>query len=102
MPKLNRTGYTKHPAYARWYFIKRACTEPRDKRYANYGGKGIRLCERWLDFNNFIEDMGEPPEYSFLSRIDKKSDYTPENCIWECRTKMKPSSNRVLEPLRNN
>lgn len=63
------------------------CTRPANKSYANYGGRGIRVCKRWLRFENFIADVGLRPssEYS-LERRDNDLGYTPSNCYWATRS----------------
>jgi hypothetical protein len=48
----------------------------------DYGEKGIRVCDRWNEFLNFLEDMGPKPKGSWLIRIDKKRNFCPENCKW--------------------
>jgi hypothetical protein len=64
--------------------MRQRCENPNQKTYAFYGGRGIRVCRRWLKFQNFLSDMGERPagRYS-LGRIDHDNDYRPGNVKWQ-------------------
>ena len=77
-------GSGASPTYRIWGGMKRRCKEkdPGMRSWKWYGGKGIRVCERWLDFQNFLADMGERPKGYWIERINGDGDYEPGNCRW--------------------
>lgn len=79
MRKHHGMRFTK--TYASWASMKDRCV-----RSKNYIERGITICVRWLDFNNFLADMGERPEGTTLDRIDPLGNYEPSNCRWADKT----------------
>ena len=68
--------------YRIWTGMWERCIYPTNKRYADYGGRGITVCQRWQDFRNFLADMGEAPEGLTLDRKNNSKGYSPKNCRW--------------------
>lgn len=79
----NPHGMRKHRLYGTWRQMKARCYNPKHKCYIYYGARGIKVCDRWLDIRNFIEDMYPSWEEGLtLDRIEVNGDYEPNNCRW--------------------
>lgn len=90
---VNKHGLSKLPEYKHWTGMINRCENPGATRFEHYGGRGIKICERWREnFKNFYEDMGPRPAPGYsVDRIDTNGDYEPNNCRWA--TPMEQSRN---------
>lgn len=80
--------------YTTWKTMKQRCLNPKNTSFYRYGGRGIKICKRWLDFTNFILDMSERPLNKTLDRINTNGNYNKKNCQWatpkeQCRNTRK-------------
>lgn len=95
-------GYRHGRSYSRLYLRFRAmhdrCENPKSDSFKSYGARGIKVCERWKDFRNFLADMGESTPGMMIDRINNDGDYEPGNCRWITRKQQmnNMSSNRYL------
>ena len=80
-------GMSKTPEYRAWLHMKDRCFNPNSKDYPNWGGRGITVCDRWLNSKHFLVDMGlKPTPKHSIDRIDNDGDYCPDNCKWATQT----------------
>lgn len=89
-----RTGESR--TYSIWKNMIQRCTNENNDRWPDYGGRGVKVCERWHSFANFLADMGEAPAGLTLDRRETDGDYEPGNCRWaDWRTQMRNKRNNV-------
>jgi len=106
-----RHGYARrgkiHPLHRVWRAMLQRCENPNDKRFASYGGRGVKVCDRWHDFELFLEDVGPRPPgvgkggrslYS-IDRVDNDGDYEPGNVKWSTAVEqgVRTTRSRVIE-----
>lgn len=92
-------GGSKTKLYKTWRNIKNRCNNQKDKDYAKYGGRGIKLASEWYDFANFKADIGlRPSPGHSIERIDNDGPYSKENCVWATAAQQgrNKSSNRLI------
>ena len=88
-------GMSKTSVYAVWNMMQQRINVPSAHYYHRYGGRGLDMDPRWLKFETFLADMGEPPPGLTLERVDNDRGYWPDNCVWATRTQQARNTDRT-------
>lgn len=89
-------GFSYHPLYATWKNMVDRCNKKNLKSFVNYGGRGIKICDRWLKIENFIEDMYSTYQDDLtLDRIDVNGNYEPSNCRWATKSQQMQNTQKI-------
>lgn len=93
---LNRKthGMSLTSMYRIWQGMKQRCFETTSVSYKHYGGRGITICDHWMKFENFLEDMGERPPGLSIDRINNNGNYEPGNCRWATQSQQMRNTRR--------
>ena len=98
---LDKKPWSKTPTYRSWINMISRCSGSNKHAYKYYKGRGITVCERWLEsFENFISDMGERPANLSLDRIDNNGNYSQDNCRWATKAQQM-TNRREYQPRRS-
>lgn len=94
--KKHGLSYLK--SYVTWDKMICRCTKKNEQGYSNYGGRGIKICDKWMKMDGFFDDMGERPDGMSLDRIDNNKGYFKENCRWATQKQQHRNkrSNRII------
>ena len=95
--RKTKHNYSFHRLYNAWNAMKNRCNNPKDKDYPRYGGRGIKVCDEWLNIENFINDMY--PSYVeglTLDRKDNNLGYSPDNCRWVSKSTQSQNTRKII------
>ena len=90
-------GLSRTPEYKSWNHMLQRCNNKNHINYHNYGGRGIKVCDRWVKFKSFLEDMGfKPSPNHTIDRINSNSNYEPSNCRWATKSEQRQNRRNCI------
>lgn len=99
---ITKHNLRNHILYPTYNMMKQRCYNSNNKDYKDYGGRGIKVCDRWLEsFEHFLEDMGRRPEGCSIDRIDVNGNYEPNNCRWATPSQQVQNQRRNCQTKKN-
>lgn len=99
LESVTKHNLSKNKIYRLWHSMMRRCYDSNNLAYSNYGGRGIKVCERWHNIENFYLDMGDRPKYKSLDRINNNGSYELSNCMWSSykqQSRNKRTNNKII------
>lgn len=87
-------GQSNSPLHKVWISMRERCSNPKSRSYKHYGARGIKVCERWNDFELFLSDMGPRPPNHSIERNDNDGHYEPLNCRWATQAEQTSNTTR--------
>ena len=87
-------GQSNSPLHKVWTSMRERCSNPASKSFKHYGARGIKVCERWNNFELFLSDMGPRPPNHSIERDDNDKDYEPSNCYWATQSEQMNNTTR--------
>lgn len=99
--RIMRHGMARTVSYRAWQQMLQRCENPNNVRFGRYGGRGIKVCERWRDYPAFLADMGDRPKGYTIERINNDGDYEPGNCRWATIQEQADNTSRTVRLTYN-
>lgn len=96
--QLRKHGCVDTPEWRTWASMNSRCDNPRNRSWGRYGGRGVKISDRWRSFENFLSDMGRrPSRFHSIDRIDSDGNYEPGNCRWATAQEQSDNKRRTYK-----